>query len=205
MSIVIFWQWNLFKVWPFLPSWQNNWYFWVLRFKTNKQKLHNSFSEESGFTSKGFTSPCPPTPPYTRLGAEIAGSQLWRQLGLKSLPSTLQAALFLRRPVLWAWGPPCRGCPGLRPPYGRWAGVRVAVEGRGGGDLNTPFSARFRDSAVLLSGPSLPPSFILWSGLLGLMLRCFSSIFRIFALVYILNIWVSLGFNKTVKRPWLFW
>ena len=80
MSIVIFWQWNLFKVWPFLPSWQNNCYFWVLRFKTNKQKLHNSFSEESGFTSKGFTSPCPP---------RTSLHQTWRR---DSRQPTLEAA-----------------------------------------------------------------------------------------------------------------
>lgn len=105
--------------------------------------------------NKGFTC-TPPTPPYTRLGADTAHSQLWKKLQLKASPSTLQAALFLRRPVLCAWGSPCRGCPGPIPlrclcetPLQEVGRAEGCGGGLGGGDLNIPFSARMQG----LSGP----------------------------------------------------
>lgn len=144
--------------------------------------------------NKGFTTP--PTPPYTRLGADTAHSQLWRKLQLKASPSTLQAALFLRRPVLCG-RISMQGCPRPIPrrclcetPWREVGRAEGCGGGLGGGDLNIPFSALgCRDSAVhsfpVLLFPLLP-SFD--QGSLGLMSRCCGSIFGIFALVYILNI-----------------
>ena len=158
-----------------------------------------------------------PTPPYTRLGAETAHNWPWRKLQVKASPSTLQAALFLRRPVLCAWGPPCRGRPGPIPlrclcetplwEVDTGEGCRGGQRGRAWGRrLEHPFlhqDVGTQWSSILVLLFPLLPSFD--EGSLGLMLRCFSSIFGIFALVYILNIWVSLGLNKTVKKPLLFW
>lgn len=162
-------------------------------------------------------SPASPTPPYTRLGAETAHSQLWRKLQLKASPSTLQAALFLRRHVLCARGPPYRGFPGPIPLRCLCETPLREVdtgEGCGGGQSGRAWGRRLehpflrqdagtqRSSILVLLFPLLPS---LDQGSLGLMLRCFRSIFGIFALVYILNIWVSLGLNKTVKKTLLFW